>query len=423
MPKNQNTTKVRGFAGLVNTVSPEELTGADRAQFPVLGADNVYLTNARRLKSRLGFALSSAGDYHSLWNTDDQVLVGKGTTLQSIARDLTETQLRAGLQSNSRLSYAIAGDRVFYMNEVGQRGAIRDGVHESWGMTSSPPPNLAETDGALDEGTYQVAVTQRAASGAEAGTDTYAQISLAAGKGIRVTLPSADPDASTFVVYCSLVNSKTLYQVAEVSTATGTVDVVTTVNHGRLLTTQDIIPPPLGSHIMYHSGRMYVAMGRYVYYSDSLAYGWFREDQFLAYPEDVRLMASVKGGLFVCADRTYYIAGDNPAGATQEVVSDAVAVKGTLEYLQPGDSADDVSTRQAVWISDRGFVLGASGGGITLLTEGQFTFAVAEEGSLNLVKQDGVMTLVGLMPSPSDDDDSFGMSDRVSAEIIRNGVV
>ena len=422
MPKNQNTTKVRGWAGLVNTHSPEELSGADRTKFPVLKADNVYLTNARRLKSRPGFALSSSGDYHSLWSSGDQVFVGKGTTLQSVARDLTETQLQTGLQPRSRISYAVAGDRVFYMNEVGQRGSIRDGSHLPWGLPISPPPSLATTNGALDAGEYQVSVTQRTADGAESGVYQYAQITVAANQGILVTMPSSAADASTYVVYCSTVNSKELYEVAEVSTGTSTVTISNTGNHGRLLVTQDVIAPPLGSFIAYHSGRMYVAMGQYLYYSDAMAYGWFRENQFFAFPEDVRLVAPVKGGMFVCADRTYYLSGDDPNAMNQDVVSDAVAVKGTLEYLEPGD-IPDIQTAQAVWMSDRGFVLGAPGGGVTLLTEEQFTFAVAAEGSLDLVKQDGVMTLVGLMPSPSDSDDNFGMSDRVSAEIVRNTVV
>lgn len=422
MPHNTNTTKIRGFSGLVNTLSPEELTSADRNKFPLLVGQNVYLTNARRLKSRPGFALATAGSYHSLWSGGGISLVAAEDELRAIDRDLSETTVRTGLTPNSRMSYAVGADRVFYMNAVGERGSIQDGVESPWGLAPPSAPQVTTTTGALPAGTYQVGLTQRLASGEESGVNRFAQITLTSIGGITVHLPAPDPDAAEFSIYCSQPGGKNLYAVKSVLSTATTATINSTTEFGRLLTTEDVIPPPKGTQIAYNYGRMYVVTGRYVYYSDPFAPGWFREDQFYAFPDAVALIAPVDGGIFVSADKTYFISGPDPKSASLDDVSDAQAVSGTLEYLEPGD-ADGINKAHAVWMSDRGFILGAPGGGITLLTEAEFTFAVAGEGSLNLVKQDGVATLIGLMESPSDEDDNFGMTDRVSAEVIRNAVV
>jgi hypothetical protein len=126
--------------------------------------------------------------------------------------------------------------------------------------------------------------------------------------------------------------------------------------------------------------------------------------------------------MYVCANKVYYLSGDDPAQMQQDVVSDAHAVKGTLNYIEPGEIAE-ITRRHAVWMTDRGFVVGAPGGTLQHVTEADFTFPVSAAGALGKVKHDGVTTLVGTMKSPTDGDNNFGLADRVSIEIIRNKVV
>lgn len=422
MPRNQNTTKVTGFSGVTNTVSPEELTRADRGQFPLLAGENVYLTNARRLKSREGYALQTAGSYHSLWGWGSGAFVASGTSLNWLDSDLNETAVATNLTSNSSFSYVGVANRVYFMNSVGERGMVVDGTLQPWGLPYPDLEMLDSTTGGLPEGSYRVAITQRTASGEESGASVLQPILLGDGEGILVTLPTAHADAAEFSIYCSLANGAELYEVGRVAAGTATFTIFNSQNHGQQLKTLDVIEPPAGSQIAYHSGRMYVVSGNYLYYSDPFAHSWFREEQFFAYPDEITLVAPVDGGLFVSADQTYYIAGDDPQGASQKVVSDAKAVKGTLAYIQPGD-IPDVQVEQPVWITDRGYVVGSPGGAVQHLTEEEFTFAVSTEGSLSRVRKDGVTTLVGLMGSPNNVSNDFGMSDRVSVEIIRNSVV
>ena len=406
MPHNTNTTKVRGFAGLINTVDPEELSGYDRSKFPVLAAENVYLTNGRRLKSRPGYALSTAGNYHSLWSTPTITLVASEGELRSLDTDLNETVLDTGLVPNSQISYAEAADRVYYMNANGERGMIQDGARSPWGIPAPGAGILTSTTGAMPAGTYRVGVTQRLDTGVESGVLDLPSITISAGEGISVHLPSPDADAVEFSIYCSHAGGQNLFAAATVPYTTTTHTITNTTSFGQMIKTLDVIEPPSGTQILYHYGRMYIVVGRYLYYSDALAHSWFRDDQFFAFPDSISLAAPVDGGIYVSADKTYYLQGTDPKSMSQTDVSDAQAVAGTLEYLYPGD-APDINKPHAVWISDRGFVLGAPGGSMTLLTEDQFTFAVSAEGSLNLVKRDGVATLIGLMESPSDDVNDF----------------
>jgi len=424
MPRNQNTTKVRGFAGLVNTVSPEELTGANRAQFPLLEGENVYLTNARRLKSRPGYVLQTAGSHHSLWSSGDMALVVRDQSLIALDRSLNETVLRSDLTRRSPMQFVQgAGGTVYYINEAGERGSYSVATgHQPWGLQPLLPAALIQTAGSLPTGVYRIATTQRLASGEESGVEDYAMITLSSRAGIDVAIPPVDPNAATVSVYCSLADSETLYEVAQVSTGTASVVIRNTVDFGRPLQTLDVVAPFPGTQVGYHKGRMLIADGPYLFYTDPFSPSWFRMNQFFAFADDISLVAPVDNGIYVSADRTYFLQGNDPETMNQDVVSDAKAVKGTLQYLLPGEMPE-INQEHAVWLSDRGFILGAPGGVVQHMTEADFTFAVSELGTLGKVKQDGVTTLVGLMKSPTDEDNNFGMTDRVSVEIVRNSVV
>ncbi len=419
MPRNQPTNKIRGFSGLTNVVEPEELVDADRTKFPLLEAENVFLTNARKLKQRAGYTLATAGSYHSLWGNNDFGLAVKGTDLVQIDRDLTETVLRNGMAPRSPVSYDETGGRVYYMNDAGQRGYVESGATHPWGIEHLEAPTLATTGGSLAAGTYRVTVTQRLPDGQESAAWHTSSITVTGTQGILVTIPPVDAGADSVIVYAG--NGQDLYKMGEYPAATGSVSIVSNVTAGRPLLDWDGTTPPQATVLMYHSGRMYLGLQSYIYFSYPYKYGMFGEENYLPYGEPVTLMASVDGGFYVSADKTYYVSGDNPKAARQDVVSDAKAVKGSLTYVERGEFPE-ITKRHAVWLTDRGFVLAGPGGAFRHLTEEEFTFAVAEQGAIGKVKTDGVTKLVGLMKDASDDDNNFGMADRVSAEVIRNSV-
>lgn len=421
MPRNQNTTKVRGFAGLTNTVSPEELTTADRDRFPLLEGENVYLTNTRRIKRRPGFTQAVAGNFHSLWSDERYSLAVRDDELVMIDDMLGVSVLRSGLRPRAPMSYASVHGKVYYMNEAGEAGVVINGADAPWGLPVLPAPRLTQTFGSLPGGTYRIAVTQRTSSGEESGVWDLATHTVSDGQGIDVEIPLVDTDATEVSVYCSMPNGEELYEAARLPASTPDVVVGTTRTFGDTLQTYDTMLPPLGQSVAYHKGRMYVVAGKYLYYSDALAPSRFKYTNFFGFNDEIRLVVPVNGGLYVSADATYFLQGSNPADMSQTQISDAVAVRHTVQYLEPGDILD-ITDDHAVWMTNRGFMLGSPTGQIQMMTEADYTFAVSDAGSLAKIKQDGVTTLVGTMKSPTDGDNDFGMSDRVSAEVIRNKV-
>jgi hypothetical protein len=129
-----------------------------------------------------------------------------------------------------------------------------------------------------------------------------------------------------------------------------------------------LTPMPGGSWVTYWSGRLVVARGNSLIFSEPLRYGVTDSLRgFIQFEERVSWIAPLHTGLYVgLRNSVRWLAGTNPMEFTQRTVggatwSGAAAVL-TGEHLDPELRADHV----ALWMTSSGFALGLPSGDVVL---------------------------------------------------------
>jgi hypothetical protein len=122
---------IAGFKGIKNTVTPERLSGEDLER-----ARNVDLDDAGQARRRRGTTLVAAGNYHSVWTSDDGTVYGvKNQALGIIRPDFTFVTLAAGVGLDP-IAYVQVGEDIYYSSRV-TSGVITAGTVSAWGALVS----------------------------------------------------------------------------------------------------------------------------------------------------------------------------------------------------------------------------------------------------------------------------------------------
>lgn len=367
-----------GFTGLRNTASQESFDLGD-----LVTALNVDVTDTRRLRRRRGFsAAKQAGAYHSLWSDGTTCLVVAASTLYLVAADYTLTSIRTGLTAGQYMNYVSVGDRVFYSNGV-QSGVVQGSKSRAWGIVPPLQPTAVAIAGDLPAGRYQFAMTYLRESGQESGTPLAGVIDLAAKGGIGFTLPvSTAPGVWTKRLYVSPVNGDALYAIATflASDTTGTY----TVEHAGTipLATQFLQPPPAGDELGYIGGRIYVAKGGIVQYSEPFAPELFDLRKNYIFSSRVTLVAPVKDGIYFGTDTAiYWVAGTDPGKSDALKLADYGVHRGTLAYGPTSTVVEGAKGMAAFFASKQGICFAPDGGGMVNLTMDRFNYPPMDRGA------------------------------------------
>ena len=132
-------------------------------------------------------------------------------------------------------------------------------------------------------------------------------------------------------------------------------------------------PPPVGHLVGHYNGFMYVAVDRYLWYSEPFAYSWFVLGRNrLPFSSRIRLFGAVKGCMFVSdSERIYSLVGQTPQDFIKEEVADYPAVEGSMVYENASRvGAGDLPGKVLLFTSSKGDVcLGGADGFFKNLTE------------------------------------------------------
>jgi hypothetical protein len=324
--------------------------------------------------------------------------------------------VRTGLGAHS-VAYTSINDDIFYSNGVLTGKVTAEGLVKPWGIRGPvEQPNLfaSDTGGTLVAGTYQVAVTFVADDGEESGTSLSKTVVVTADGG-SITLrdiPSS-VDASTVRVYCSEVNGEGLYRVGEFLNGVPSYRITQVSNAQDIrLQTQFGEVPPAGDVLEYHSGRIYIAQGNVVWYTEPLRYGLVKcATNFLMFPREVTVMKSVEDGIYICADQTYWISGIDTNDFQQRAVLPYGAVKGTGINIPKSDNV--------AWFSRYGFVIAGLEAQITNVQEEKSAVSEFENGAMIFREQRGLRQIIATMGTGTES--SFLAPDYVTLETARRG--
>ncbi len=138
-------------------------------------------------------------------------------------------------------------------------------------------------------------------------------------------------------------------------------------------TSRHFQPAPLGKHIAFSSGRLFIAVANAVFWSEPYKYDLFDLTRnFWSFGSDVLMIAPVLSGIFV-SDREgiYFFQGNNPAEAKMIQVDNVPAIEGSMcQDLVDGTIINpDFIGWFRMWVSSKGLRLGTPDGNIIHINE------------------------------------------------------
>lgn len=396
-------------------------------------AANVDIRTSGHVRRRTGVTQQLSGVAHSLWSDDEGELsyvVFEG----QLRRVLPGGSLGAAIALDmglSPVSYFRLGETVYWCNGV-RNGRIIHDQYFSWGMEppSHQPRALANPQGNMDPGDYQFAQTWLNARGEESGTGASGiVVGVPAGGGFTLEgFATPPPGATQMRIYQSLPYGKVLYVYETVPIGTPLVSVVLNRNLGTELKTQFLRPPPVGHLVEYFNGRLYLAAGAVLYFSEPLGYLLFNPRMnFQLFNEDITILAAATAGLAVVADQHYFLEGNDATKFQQRqklpfrgIVGSMSRMPQSRSRIGQGNVQKLAQSRDAgvVWRCDRGLVIMDMGGDMRVVTEDQLIMRAGRRGASLVRETDGLRHIITSVSDASEDNDTMMAKDFLAGKAL-----
>jgi hypothetical protein len=301
--------KLKGWPKGMDNIQPDFALKSDTLRQAV----NVDVLNSGALRRRKGYTSRHAGRTHSLYAHEAIALFVEDGNLKRLLPDFTAVLLRAGV-GDTPMQYDAEGSTIYYTNNA-VNGRVIDGFAVPWGVElPATPPVATIVGGSLAAGTYQLVATFVAEDGEESGCGVPTRITLATPGGLAITLPQpTEPTVARVRLYLTPPDGDALYSVGTAIVGDTTMTLATPPLWGRELKTQYRSRLFPGEHVQLYKGRAYVAQGPVLWYSDPFAYGLLDPStNFLAFAAPIDVLVAVENGLYVVADKTYFLKGTGP---------------------------------------------------------------------------------------------------------------
>lgn len=383
---------------------------------------NVDLSDAGKPRRRAGYTKVYADTLcHSVFTVPGMTVFVANGVLKRLNPDYTVTELQAGLDPQRFVSYDFVDGVLYWMNGAQAGRVLPSGTAAPWWVPgpAGEPLVAASSVGGLDAGSYQVAVTFEDAGGRESGAGLATVVSVPAGGGISLaSIPQGDAD--TVNVYLSAANGHTLYLHRALPMGLTSAHLGVGVR-GRPLETQFLDPLPSGQILRHFYGRMLSAAGSTLFYSEAFRPGLCRLSRnYLQYPEPITVVQPVVDGVFVVADKTYFVQALGTPEQAQATVDDTGGVLGTgLRVDASYFNLQEVSGDIGCWFGAEGLVLGLPGGQVLRMTEGRLALDAYGRGASLARRKDGIQQVLTAVQGQAS---GFAAAELVVDEVRRNGI-
>lgn len=158
--------------------------------------------------------------------------------------------------------------------------------------------------------------------------------------------------------------------------------------------------PPIGTIVAAFGGRMYIAAGPALFYSDAYSLNAFDLARgFLPFEAQVVMVRPVTGGMFVGTDKgAYFLNGTGPTRFQLIKVSNSPVIKGTdleVDFAEIGfeELLQNRTGKGVIWTSTAGIFLGTADGQAFNVTKDKLTEQSAAEGAAQIINGNYVVTL------------------------------
>lgn len=372
-------------AGLDNRARESALPGGS-----LRVCQNLDVTKEGNLLTRQGLRRVAAGGCHSFYGVpygDFALCVQSGALMRFDGTTLTALR---SVHPNAAMSYAALNSDVFFTNGYEQGRVTASGDLALWGLPTPPSPACQATDsGGMRAGT--VRVTQTAVvGGMESGAPEPVSVTVPDGGGVRVTVPTG----ASFAVYATEVDGDLFRRAAIV--ASGESVIIGAGFSGKPLDSLFAVKPLPGQFITAHRGRLWVASGSVVWFTDTLSPHWlFPHEGYYAFEASITLLAAAEDGLYVgTAERVFYLQGSKPSEMTLRPVLQRGAIFGSGTNDIPTDvllGQGSFPSRCCAFLDTEGvFCIGRPGGIVQRITDDHYVAGNAGQAPLAYWQHDGL---------------------------------
>lgn len=194
---------------------------------------------------------------------------------------------------------------------------------------------------------------------------------------------------------------------------------------GRILETQFMDILPAGQIIEYYKGKMYIADGSTLWFSQPYRFGVNKTSaDFFSFPSHITICVAVDSGIYVVADQTYFITFSKTEEASLREVSQDVAVEGTGLLISGSDLGFEFESEVAYWFGPKGATIGLPDGQVHNITD---DVLVINDNSSNIgaslyKEYNGIKQIISSMPIGGEVS-ALQSQDSATLTVIRNGVV
>jgi hypothetical protein len=358
-------------------------------------AVNCDISAQGAIRRRPGFGLSRAGVVHSVWGDGQAqgyaVIDGVLSSIKVAPTGASEIT-PITFVGHRRVSYSRGATGGVYWSNGILSGRLVGDVNAPASTESPPVPNVQVTTGALPAGRYLLTFTRTGPAGESAATP-LAEVEVPANAGILLTDCMAGTE-----VYMSGPNGEVL---DHAGTAWGsTFAIALPPTDGRRCETLGLAPMPPGDIVRHALGRLVVAAGSALHFSEPYRYGLRNPaDSFIQFKAPITVVAPTPSGLYVCADETFWIPSLPPADIATVLPFGALAHSDTSLGDQSG------LDQSCAWMSPRGVVVATKAGEASLTQDASLNFSPAERGTVMVRHHMGERSLVitrsGVQPGVS----------------------
>lgn len=151
---------------------------------------------------------------------------------------------------------------------------------------------------------------------------------------------------------------------------------------------------PAGSIVRHFNGRIYVAVGKTVWFTDPFTLGSVQKQRnFIQFAAPVTIMEPVTHGIWFAADQTYFYAGGGP---------DTFTPLPQLNYgAVPGTSVKVPYTNDVMWYSERGAVMATQDGQIKNVQEANIAAESGTIGAALIREENGIKQFIASVRNQS----------------------
>lgn len=364
----------------------------------VVDAVNGVIVRGGTFVRRDGESLVVADELHSLWKNGSTTYAMQGNVLGTT--DITNGTANftpiAALSSAMPVSYDTLLDGIVLGNNDGLYTLTDVGLQPLGVEMPGAFKASASTVGGLNYGHYAVAISYISETGEESGLSAIQFVTVDTGGGIWFDLPKPiESTVKNIRLYRSTGDGDVLFAAATVPASLSGYHIGVDQGLYQAADNQFLARMPGGRYVMSWQGRLLVARGRTLYFSEPMRYGLHNAATgFIQMPYEICFIGGFSTGIFVGTPQgTYFLDGSKPADWKMVLVDGEAPLAGGCLLLNIESFTDEEELFPAgtdyviTWLGCGGFHFGLPSGTVIRPQNNRV--------SLDLIGATGSIQLVG----------------------------